>query len=128
MESAMNKPYQQSRRSKSTRLAAASTLATILAMAISTSAHADASAVAEYRCSTPGLLTLWEKRACDLARQNTPDELIRFVHSINRIGAGLNVYAYVSDADDRRWDVATRREPLRSADASGPTESTRRAD
>jgi len=123
----MNKPYEQSRRSKSTRLATASTLATILAMAISTSAHADASAVTEYRCSTPGLLTLWERRACDLAHQNTPDALIHFIHSINRIGAGLNVYAYVSDADDRRWDVAsqkTRLEPLRSADAGGRTEGT----
>ncbi len=126
----MNKPHEQSPRSSATRLATASTLAMIVAMTLSTSARADASAVAEYRCGNPGLLTLWEKRACDLARQNTPDALIHFVHSINRIGAGLNVYAYVSDADDRRWDVASQKtglEPLRSADAGGPTEGTERA-
>ena len=126
----MNKPHEQSPRSSATRLATASTLAMIVAMTISTSARADASAVAEYRCGTPGLLTLWEKRACDLARQDTPDALIRFVHSINRIGAGLNVYAYVSDADDRRWDVAshqTRLEPLSTANAGSSVEGTERA-
>jgi len=126
-ETVMSKPYKQSPHSNAAGLATAAILAMIVAMAISTSAHADAQAVAEYRCGTPGLLTLWEKRACDLARQDTPDELIHFIHSINRIGAGLNIYAYVRDADGQRWEVAgqkTRLEPLGSAQASSSTGST----
>ena len=126
----MNEPYRQSPRSSAAGLATGSILAMIVAMAISTAAHADPSAVAEYRCGTPGLLTLWERRACDLARQNTPDEFIHFVHSINRIGAGLNIYAYVTDADGRRWELASQKarlEPLGSADASSSAAGTEKA-
>lgn len=126
----MNEPYGQSPRSNAAGLATASILAMIVAMAISTSAHADASAVAEYRCATPGLLTIWEKRACDLARQSSPDALIHFVHSINNIGAGLNIYSYVNDADDRRWEMArqkTRPEPLDGANAASLPQDIQKA-
>jgi len=61
---------------------------------------------AEYRCSTPGLLTLWEQRACELARQDTPDALIHFIHRINVINAGLNLDDYISKADAQRWELA----------------------
>jgi hypothetical protein len=126
----MNEPYRQSPRFSAAGLATASILGMIVAMAISAPAHADPMAVAEYRCGTPGLLTLWEKRACDLARQNTPDELIHFIHSINRIGAGLNIYAYVKDADGQRWELASQKrrlEPLGSADAGSSAAGTEKA-
>jgi hypothetical protein len=129
-ENAMSQPYKPSPRSHAAGLAAASTLAMIVALAVPASAHADALAVAEYRCSTPGLLTIWERRACDLARQDSPDGLIHFIRSINMIGAGLNIYAYVSDADGRRWDVASQKarvEPLGRADANSLAQVTEKA-
>jgi len=46
-----------------------STAVALVTAALSTTVHA------EYRCATPGLLTLGEKRACELAREDTPDVL-----------------------------------------------------
>jgi hypothetical protein len=106
---------QQSARSNAAGLAMGSILAMILAMGISTAAHA------EYRCSTPGLLTLWEVRACELARQDTPDALIHYIHRINEVNAGLYIYDYVGSADAERWEQdgqETRLEPLGSATAN----------
>ncbi|HEY4037604.1 MAG TPA: hypothetical protein VGM15_02185 [Burkholderiaceae bacterium] len=67
-----------------------------------------ATAQAEYRCATPGLLTYGEVRACELARRETPHALI---HYINRTKGtyGLYVNDYVSDADVERWEVARQK-------------------
>ena len=88
-----------------------SILAMIAAMGISTAAHA------EYRCSTPGSLTVWENRACELARQDAPSALIHFIHRLNIINAGLYIDDYVGKADAERWDVARRSEEARSITA-----------
>lgn len=85
---------------------------------------------AEYRCSTPGLLTSWEQRACELARQDTPYALIHFIHRINAINAGLNLDDYVSKTDAQRWELAaqkTRDEPLRSANATSSAKGAEKA-
>jgi hypothetical protein len=107
---------QRSPRSNAAGLAARSILAMIVvAMAISTAAHA------ANRCSTPGSLTLWEVRACELARQDTPDELVRYVHKMNMINAGLYINDYVGMADAERWALAKQKtllEPLYSATAN----------
>ena len=120
----MNTPYEQSPRSNAAGLATGSILALILAMAISTAAHA------EYQCSTPGSLTAWEKRACELARQDTPDALIHYIHRINKVNAGLNIDDYVGKADAERWELArqkTRLEQLGSATANGSANGTEKA-
>jgi hypothetical protein len=78
------------------RMSAAAALA---ATALSTAAYA------EYRCATPGLLLLGEKQACELAKQATPDELVRFVHR-TRGTYNLYVYDYVNDVDGARWEQA----------------------
>jgi hypothetical protein len=120
----MNKPYEQSPRFNAAGFATGSILAMIVAMAVSTTAHA------EYRCSTPGSLTPWEQRACELARQDTPDALIHYIHRMNRINAGLYVNDYVGKADAERWELAkqkTRPEQLGSATANGSSNSTEKA-
>jgi hypothetical protein len=96
----MNKTYQQSPRSSDAALATGSILAIIVAMAVSTAAHA------EYRCSTPESLTAWEQRACELAYQDTPDALIHFVHRMNTINARLYIDDYVGRPDAERWELA----------------------
>ena len=55
--------------------------------------------------STPEQLTNAETKACELARQDTPDALIHF---INRMKGVDNLYVndYVSKADAERWEVA----------------------
>jgi len=85
---------------------------------------------AEYRCATPERLTNEETRACELARQNTPDALIYFV---NRTKAIYNLYVneYVSKADVERWDLAKYRMVPDSSDiakAKGETKGTSKAD
>jgi hypothetical protein len=120
----MNKPYEQLPRFNAAGVATGSILALIVAMAISTSAHA------EYRCSTPGSLTSWEKRACELARQDTPDALIHYIHRLDVINAGLNVDDYVGKADAERWEVAgqkTRLEPLGSANVNSSAKGNEKA-
>jgi hypothetical protein len=120
----MNKPYEESPRSNAAGIATGSILAIIVAMAVSTAAHA------EYRCSTPGSLTQWEQRACELARQDTPDALIHYIHRMNTINAGLYIDDYVGKADSERWELAKQRprlEQLGSATANGPTNGTEKA-
>jgi hypothetical protein len=56
--------------------------------------------------------------------------LIHFIHSINRIGARLNIYDYVSDADGERLELArqkTRLEQLGSATENGSAKGTGKA-
>jgi len=73
-----------------------------VAVALSTGAHA------EYRCATPQQLDTEERRACDLAPQETPDALIQFV---NRTKGIYNLYVndYVSEADVKRWELAEQK-------------------
>ena len=101
-----------------------SILAMIAAMGISTAAHA------EYRCSTPGSLTVWENRACELARQDAPSALIHFIHRLNIINAGLYIDDYVGKADAERWELArqkTRLQPLGSANANSSAKGAEKA-
>jgi hypothetical protein len=109
----MNKPYEHSPRSNATGIATGSILAIIVAMAVSTAAHA------EDRCSTPGSLTQWEQRACELARQDTPDALVHYVHRMNTINAGLYIEDYVGKADTERWELA--RQKMRPESPRGAT-------
>jgi hypothetical protein len=123
-EDAMNKRYELSPRSNAADFATGSILAIIVAMTISTAAPA------EYRYSTRGLLTLWEQRACELARQDTPDALIHYINRMNTISAGLYIDDYVGKADSERWELArqkTRLEQLRSATATGSANSIEKA-
>jgi hypothetical protein len=120
----MNKPYEQSPRFNAAGLATGSILAMIVAMAVSTAAHA------EYRCSTPGSLTLWEVRACELARQDTPDALVQYIHRMNTINAGLNIDDYVGKADAERWELARQKmrpEPPDSAAGKNLAKDTEKA-
>ena len=73
--------------------------AAIVAGAVCVGAHA------EDRCATPGQLDHAERRACELAKQQTPEALIHFV---NRTKALYNLYIndYVSTADVERWERA----------------------
>jgi hypothetical protein len=75
----------------------------IVAASVSTGAQA------EYRCATPERLTNEEARACELARQDSPDALIHFV---NRTKAIYDLYVndYVSKADVERWELAKSKE------------------
>jgi hypothetical protein len=112
---------QQSPRFNAAGLATRSILAMIVAMGISTAAHA------EYRCSTPGLLTLWEGRACELTRQDTPEALIRYIHRINKVNAGLYIDDYVGNTDAERWEQARQKkrlEPLGGAAANSSVKDT----
>jgi hypothetical protein len=120
----MNKPYEQSPRFSAAGIATGSMLAIIVAMAVSTAAHA------EYRCSTPELLTQWEQRACELARQDTPDALVHYIHRMNTINAGLYIDDYVGKADTERWELArqkTRPEAPRDAPANSLAKDTGKA-
>ncbi len=120
----MNKRYELSPRSDAADFATGSILAIIVGMTISTAAHA------EYRCSTPGSLTQREQRACELARQDTPDALIHYINRMNTIDAGLYIDDYVGKADTERWELArqkTRLEQLRGATATGSANSTEKA-
>ena len=76
-----------------------------VAATVSISAHA------EYRCATPEQLTYEDKRACELARQDTPTALIHFV---NRTKAIYNLHAndYASKADVERWELPKSRGSL----------------
>ena len=60
-------------------------------------------ALAEYRCAAPEQLTNAETQACELALQDSPSALIRFV---NRTKGSYNLCAddYVSQADVERWN------------------------
>jgi hypothetical protein len=77
-------------------------ITTALAAALSAMAFAD------YRCGTPEQLTNAEVRACELAQQDSPAALIRFV---NRTKAIYNLYAddYASPGDEARWELTQRR-------------------
>jgi len=85
---------------------------------------------AEYRCATPERLSYEEARACELARQDTPEALIHFV---NRTKAIYNLYVndYVSKADAERWELVEHRGNIDSpglAKAKGDTKGTAKAD
>jgi hypothetical protein len=73
--------------------------AAIVASAVCVGAHA------EYRCANVGQLDHAERRACELAKQQTPEALIRFV---NRTKALYDLYVndYVNSADVERWESA----------------------
>jgi hypothetical protein len=85
---------------------------------------------AEYRCATPQQLSTAEIRACELARQDTPDALIHFV---NRTKGIYNLYVndYVSSVDADRWEVAKRKAAPDSppvAKTPGDTKAVSRSD
>lgn len=84
-------------------------------------------AYAEYRCSTPQLLDHWEKGACELARQDTPEALRHYIHKLNMINAGMRLEDYVGKADAERWELVRQKrhlEPGKSAIANGSVKRT----
>ena len=84
-----------------------------------------ATARAEYRCATPQQLDSAETRACQLAQQDTPEALIRFV---NRTKAIYNLYVndYVSEADVQRWEMAKQKAEPDSASVAKAAGATKR--
>jgi len=75
-----------------------------LAASVSMGAHA------EYRCAAPP--TQEDKRACELAGVDRPDELRLFIQRTSPI-YGLYFYDYVTEADVGRWYSAQRSEEAR---------------
>ncbi len=72
---------------------------------------------AEYRCATPAQLTNAERRACELAELDRPDQLRQFIERTSSI-YGLYFYDYVSQRDVDRWDSARGPEKARSIRAA----------
>ena len=73
------------------------------------------SANAEYRCTDPQ--TPQDKTACDLVKQDRPDDLRLFIERTAPI-YGLYFYDYVTQKDIDRWDLAreqTKQTPARTA-------------
>ena len=121
----MNQLHGQSPRFIAAGATTASLLTLVVAMTISTSAHA------EDRCTAPGSLTPWEQRACELARQDTPYALMHFFRRMNRINEGLNINDYVSKADAERWELTRQKTPperLGSASANSTWKVIEKAD
>jgi hypothetical protein len=69
---------------------------------------------AEYFCNPPPSQA--DKRACELAKLDRPDELRFFIHRTRAI-YGLYMGNYVTEKDMERWDVARRSEEARSIEA-----------
>ena len=90
--------------------------------AISTTAYA------EYRCSTPGLLDHWEKRACELARLDTPDALRHYIHRLNMINAGMRMEDYVGKADAERWELVRQKPQLEAGKSAIVNSSVKRTE
>jgi hypothetical protein len=87
-------------------------------------------AYAEYRCATLEQLSNVEKQACELARQDTPDALRRYIHRMNTINAGLYISDYVGKADAERWELARQKprlEQLGSATSNDSANGTENA-
>jgi len=74
------------------------------------------SAHAEYRCNAPSKPE--DKVACDLARQDRPDELRLFIERTASI-YGLYFNDFVSQQDVDRWDVARSRDERPSLTRAG---------
>jgi len=62
---------------------------------------------AEYRCNPPPSQA--DKKACDLAKLDRPDELRLFIQRTRAI-YGLYMPDYVTEEDARRWEVARQSE------------------
>ena len=84
----------------------AKTLLWTAAAAVATAALSP-KAYAEYRCATPRQLTSAETRACELARQDSPDALIHFTRSTKGV-YDLYLPDYFSEADQKRWEHGKR--------------------
>jgi len=76
-----------------------------LAASVSMGAHA------EFRCKAPP--TPEDKRACELAKIDRPDELRLFIQRTSSI-YGLYFYDYVTEEDVNRWYALRRSEQARS--------------
>ena len=98
-----------------------------LAFALANTAISTA-AYAEYRCSTPGLLDHWEKRACELARQDTPEALRHYIHKLNMIGAGMRMEDYVGKADAERWELVRQKSHLEAGKSAIVNSSVKRTE
>jgi hypothetical protein len=62
---------------------------------------------AGYVCDAPPSLA--DKRACELAKRDSPDELLHFVQRTRSV-YGLYIYDYVPDRDVERREVARQRD------------------
>ena len=97
----MSKRHLQLPRLNFANLAPAPTRALMVALiaGVSVAAHA------EYRCTSPA--SPEAQRACELAKQNSPDALRLYVQRTRSI-YGMSFYDYVRPADFDRWDAARR--------------------
>jgi hypothetical protein len=116
----MNEHYCKSHRFAAT----GATLNAILALiaAVSVPAHA------EYRCGSPSLQE--DRRACELAKRDAPDDLRRFIQRTSSI-YGLFFYDYVSGADFNRWEAVRRagsERSMKAVDGRSGTSKAVRAD
>jgi hypothetical protein len=68
-------------------------------------------AQAEYLCNAPPSQA--DKRACELAKLDRPDELRHFIQRTRPI-YGLSMADYVTEKDVQRWDMARRSEKAQS--------------
>ena len=100
---------------KPTFYAAGPVAGSILALIVATAASVSTPARAEYRCPAqfPD-----ERRACELAKRDTPDELRRYTDP-SWSYHGLYFYNYVSDADWQRWAAHSDRMARSNAPANG---------
>lgn len=109
------------------RPAKVATTASIQLLMLATAAAViPVAAHAEYRCGTPERLTQEEQRACTLARQDSPDALIRFVNRTRNM-YNLVVEDYISASDAKRWDrtaqAATKAAPALASLPGNPGEA-----
>ena len=93
----------------------------LLAATVSATAHA------EYKCAKPGLLTVPEQRACELARQDTPDAFVRYVKTRGPM-YGLYVNDYYNEADEKRWDLAKQNQAAHRSGVANAQTGTKTAD
>ena len=78
---------------------------TIRALMVAVVAGVSFAAHAEYRCASPS--SQEDRRACELARQDSADALRHFIQRTSPI-YGLYFYDYVKPADFDRWQAARR--------------------
>jgi hypothetical protein len=77
---------------------------------------------AEYLCKEPP--TQADRKACELARQDSPAALIHFIERTNAV-YHLYLPDYVSDADAARWELARNaKEPQAATDFAARDSST----
>jgi hypothetical protein len=81
-------------------------------------------AKAEYQCDRPPSQA--DKKACDLAKLNRPDELRLFIQRTRAI-YGLYMPDYISEQDIQRWELARHSEEARPIAAKADSDQAKNA-